>query len=47
MKCQILFSRKNMKMFKMSAEIKFNIKHFEIFFTEKKACFFGGKYQLG
>ena len=46
MKCQILFSRKNMKMFKMSAEIKFNIKHFEIFFTEKKACFLGENINL-
>ena len=32
MKCQILFSRKNAKMFKMSAETKFNMQHFEIVF---------------
>ena len=45
MKCQILFSRKSTKMFKMSAETKFNIQHFEIFFSyfcpEKKNCFGG------
>ena len=49
MKCQILFSGKNTKMFKMSAETKFNIQHFEIFFLffpENKNLFFGGKYQL-
>ena len=42
MACQILFSRKSMKMFKMSAETKFNIQHFEIFFLfsqKTKACF--------
>ena len=50
MKCQILFSRKNTKMFKMSAETKFNIQPFEIFFLffpeNKKKTVFGGKYQL-
>ena len=33
----------------MSAETKFNIQHFEIFFLffpEKKNLFLGGKYQL-
>ena len=47
MKCQILFSRENMKMF---AETKFIIQQFEIFFLffpeNKKNSFFGGKYQL-
>ena len=45
MDCQILFSRKNTKMFKLSAETKFNIKHFEIFFLffpENKNLFFFG-----
>ena len=49
MKCQILFSRKNTKMFKMSAETKFNIQHFEIFllfFPENKNLFFEGKFNL-
>ena len=49
MKCQILFSRKNTKMFKMSAEAKFNIQHFEIFFLflpRKQKPVFGEKYQL-
>ena len=44
MKCQILFSRKNMK---MSAETKFNIQHFEIFFLffpENKSLFFGENF---
>ena len=44
MKCQILFSR-NTKMFKLSAETKFNIQHFEIFFLffpENKNLFFLG-----
>ena len=43
MKCQILFLGKNMKMFKLSAETKFNIQHFEIFFLffpENKNLFF-------
>ena len=43
MKCQILFLGKNMKMFKLSAETKFNIQHFEIFFLfsqKTKTCFF-------
>ena len=52
MKCQILFSRENMKMF---AETKFIIQQFEIFFLffqenkKKKKLFFFffvGKYQL-
>ena len=48
MKCQILFSRENMKMF---AETKFIIQQFEIFFlffpeNKKKMFFLGGKYQL-
>ena len=38
-----------MKMFKLSAETKFNIQHFEIFFLffpENKNLLFGGQYQL-
>ena len=49
MKCQTLFSMKNMKMFKMSAETKFNIQHFEIFFLffpRKQHSVFWGKYQI-
>ena len=49
MKCQILFSRKNTKMFKMSAETKFNIQHFEIFFLflpRKQKPVFGRKINL-
>ena len=48
MKCQILFSRENMKMF---AETKFIIQQFEIFFLlfpeNKKHCFFGGFFWAG
>ena len=44
MKCQILFSRENMKMF---AETKFIIQQFEIFFLffpeNKKKMFFWGE----
>ena len=43
MKCQILFSRSNTKMFKMSAETKFNIQHFEIFFPRKQKPVFLGE----
>ena len=49
MTCQILFSRKNTKMFKMSAETKFNMQHFEIVFLsfpENNNLFFWGNIKL-
>ena len=35
-----------MRMFKMSAETKFNIQHFEIFFPENKSLIFGEDINL-
>ena len=49
MNVKFCFLGKNTKMFKLSAETKFNIQHFEIFFLffpENKNLFFGGQYQL-